>query len=799
MRDIRLALRTARRRPFLTSIIIATLALGVSLTTVVFSIADRVLLRELPYTDPTRLMAISTTLADMPDARGSLAAAVLARVKTEVPSLTGVGAFRGTQLVVTGPGGPIAIQGSNVTANLFAVLGIHPVLGPGFTETEISAPPQAEVLLSHSLWQSTFDGDPAIVGRSVVINNVPHTVVGVLPQNTVFPIATAEVWTPLDLTAFLANEERARRQRFFSVVARLAPGVSQMKAQGELTVVAGRLASELPLYHANERLTIYPLRENVVGYAEDRVSLLLYAGLLLLAISCANAAAVLWAQMITRRTEFAVRSALGAARSQLARQLTIEGLVLGIGGGALGVGLAPLLAAVLRPMTAPFLPAVGLPVIDARIMGWATLACLACGAALGFFPALLVGRGPIVAALRSSGRSGGIGRSDSRVRALLLVVQTSLCVALLVTAGLLLKSLMQLQRIDLGFTRSQMLVFELTASRSRYPSDTAVRQFYDRLETELAAIPGVAGVTSGSALPMVGGTWASVGIDGRPMPPGQLPQSAYASVGQTYFDLMKIPLRRGRLVDSRSPAPEFVINETMARQFWPNGDALGARIRIGPVQTGPWAQVVGIVADMRDRGPADTVRAMAFGSNAHYPFSSRAVVLRTAGEPASYAPAVRRVVARLDPTLALVRLRTYDDVLRLGLERERVSAILVGIFASGALLLALVGIYGLTAAFVAARNREFGIRLALGAQHHRLLTDAMQRGLGLTAVGLVVGLAVSAAVTRVFASLIHGVQSFDALVYFGVSVALGVTAIVATWLPSRRATKLDPATALRAD
>ena len=306
-------------------------------------------------------------------------------------------------------------------------------------------------------------------------------------------------------------------------------------------------------------------------------------------------------------------------------------------------------------------------------------------------------------------------------------------------------------------------------------------------------------MTSGSALPMVGGTWASVGIEGRPMPPGQLPQSAYASVGDTYFDLMNIPLRRGRLVNSRSPTPEFVINETMARQFWPNGDALGARIRIGPVQTDPWAEVVGIVADMRDRGPADTARAMAFGSNAHYSFSSRAVVLRTAGEPTSYAPAVRRVVARLDPTLALVRLRTYDDVLRSGLERERVSAILVAIFASGALLLALVGIYGLTAAFVAARNREFGIRLALGAQHHRLLTDAMQRGLRLTAIGLVVGLAVSAAVTRAFASLIHGVQSFDPLVYFGVTTALGVTAIFATWLPSRRATQVDPASALRAD
>jgi predicted permease len=525
----------------------------------------------------------------------------------------------------------------------------------------------------------------------------------------------------------------------------------------------------------------------------------LYAGLLLLAIACANAAAVLWTQVITRRTEFAVRSALGAARTQLARQLTLEGLVLGIGGGALGVALAPPLAALLRPMTAPFLPAVGLPAMDARIMGLAALACLGCGLALGFFPALLVGRGPIVAALRNAGRSGGFGKSDSRVRALLLVVQTSLCVSLLVTAGLLLKSLMQLQRIDLGFNRTGMLVFELTASRSRYPTEDAVRQFYETLETELAAIPGVSGVTSGSALPMVGGTWASVGIEGRPMPPGQLPQSAYASVGNTYFDLMGISLRKGRLVDSRSPTPEFVINETMAREFWPNGDAIGARIRIGPVQTGPWAEVVGIVANMRDRGPADTSRAMAFGSNAHYPFSSRAVVLKTRGEPTSYAAAARRVVSRLDPTLALVRLRTYDDVLRTGLERERVSAILVGVFAGGALLLALVGIYGLTAAFVAARHREFGIRLALGAQHHRLLTDAMQRGLRLTAFGLLVGLATSAAVTRVFASLIHGVDSFDVGVYAGVSLALGLTALVATWLPSRRATRVDPATALRVD
>jgi predicted permease len=799
MRDIKLAIRSAQRRPFLAGIIVLTLALGLSLTTVVFSIADRVLFRELPYPDPTRLVLIQTTLADRPDERSSLAAAVLARVAAEAPSLARVGAMRGASLVVTGPDGPIAIQGSAVTPNMFDVLGIRPLVGAGFTKTTLTDPVRSEILLSHALWQTTFGGDPAILGRNVVVGNVPHAVVGVLPPDAIFPIATAEAWTPLDLAPFLADAERSRRQRFFSVVGRLKTDATAERAASELAVIAGRLATELPLYHANERLGIRPLRESIVGNAEERVRLLLLAGLLLLAIACANAASVLWAQVITRRGEFAVRSALGAARSQLARQLAVEGIVLGVAGGALGIAAAPLLSALLRPMTAPFLPAVGLPGIDLRIMGIATIACVVCGVVLGFFPALLVGRGPLAHALRSGGRSGGQTRSDGRVRAGLLVVQTSLCVALLVTAGLLIKSLSLLQNVDLGFDSSRLLVFELTPSRARYPSEDAVRSLYANLESELASIPGVAGVTSGSALPMVGGTMASVGIDGRPVPAGQLPQSAYASVGDTYFSLFGIPLRQGRLVDPRSPQPEFVVNETMARQFWPNGDAIGARIRIGPVQTGPWATVVGIVGDMRDLGAADTVRAIAFGSNQHYPFTSRALVLRSNGEPASHATAVRRAVTRVDPTLAIVRMRTYDDVRSADLERERVSAILLAIFAAGALTLALVGIYGLTAAFVAGRSREFGIRIALGAHQRRVLGDAMSRGLRLTAVGLAVGLAASAAVTRVFASLIHGVETFDPAVYLGVTGLLGVVAVVATWIPSRRATRVDPVVALRSD
>jgi len=798
MRDLTLAIRSARRRPFLAGIIVLTLALGLSLTTVVFSIADRVLFRELPYTDPTKLVAVSTVLADRPDDRSSLAAAVLTRIASEVPSLAAVGAMRGASLVVTGPDGPIAIQGSSITTNLLGILGIRPLMGPGFTPTPLAEPARTELVLSYSLWQTTFSGDPAIIGRSVVIGGAPHTVVGVLPPNTVFPITTAEAWTPLDLSSFLADEQRSRRQRFFWTIARLAPAATQTRAQAELNVVTSRLASELPLYHANERFELRSLREQIVGQAEQRVTLMLYAGLLLLVIACANAASVLWAQVITRRGEFAVRAALGAGRSQLARQLTVEGLVLATAGGALGVALAPALAALLRPMTSPFLPAVGLPAIDGRILSIAALACVACGLVLGFFPALLVGRGSLVNALRSIGRSGGHSKADGRVRALLLVLQTSLCVALLVSGGLLLKSLVLLQRTQLGFDASSALVFELTLSRNRYPTDDAVYQFYETLETELATLPGVTGVTSASGVPMVGGTMASVGIEGRPVPPGQLPQSAYFSVGETYFSLFRIPVVRGRLVDPRSGDPEFVVNETMARQFWPEGDAIGARIKIGPVQTGPWAQVVGIVGDVRE-GPTRTVRAIAYGSNRHYPFSSRAIALRTAGEPATQAPAVRRVVSRLDPSLAIVRLRSYDDVRHADLERERASAVLVGLFAAGALLLALVGIYGLTAALVAARSREFGIRIALGAQMHRVLRDSMQRGLRLTALGLAIGFAASAMLTRVFATLIHGVRSYDPTVYAGVAVALGLTAVIATWVPSRRATQVDPVTVLRAD
>jgi putative ABC transport system permease protein len=419
--------------------------------------------------------------------------------------------------------------------------------------------------------------------------------------------------------------------------------------------------------------------------------------------------------------------------------------------------------------------------------------------ALGALPALLVARGPAGAALRSHGRSGGDGRGAGRARGALVVVQTALCVALLVSAGLLGRSLLALQRADLGFDTSSVLTFELNLPGARYPDGAAHNRFYDALERSLGGLPGVTAAATASGIPMASGLRASLGVDGRVVPDGRLPEVAYYSVSDRYFDLLRVPVRRGRMFDSRAEAREVVISESMARMHWPGQDPIGARVRLGPVQTGPWIEVVGVVADIRDLGPADTVRAIAFGSNQAFSWAGRTVMLRTAGDPLQLAGAARRAVASLDPTLPVMRLRTYDDIRRDDLARERVNTILLGVFAAVALLLASVGIYGITASLVAARTREFGVRIALGAGRGDVLGAAMRTGLRLTAGGLAAGLALAVAITRVLASAVHGVRADDPVVYASVCAAIAASALVASWLPARRATRVDPMAALRAE
>lgn len=796
MHTLALALRSARRRPALSSIIILTIALGISLTTVVVSIADRVLFRELPYRDASRLMTISTVLVDRPEERSPLAAAVLARV-VDSRSFSDVGAMNGASHVITTPDGPSLVGGAAITPNVFEILGTRLLFGQGFSPRKLGDRPQPEAVLSHGLWRSTFGGDRSIIGRSITLSGNPFTVVGVTAPGITFPNATAEIWTPLDLTPFLADEQRARRQRWFTTIARLAPNVTPQQAQSELTVLGENLAVEVPLYHANERFRIRTLREWTIGDSAARVRILLIAGLTLLAVACANAASVLWANAITRRGEFAIRAALGASRIAVARQLAAEGLVLGLIGGAVGLIVAPLLASSLRPMTAPFLPAVGLPVIDMRILIMAIAACVVCGVLLGALPSVFLARGPVAQALRAAAPSGARDRTDGHVRGALLVMQTSLCVALLVSAGLLIKSFVRLQTLDIGIDTTQTLTFEVGVPRSRYTSDTLVNQFYERLETELAALPGVRSVASTSGIPMAGGTNASVGILGRQVADGQLPQSAYYSVSDSYFDVVGMRVRRGRVMSRTSGEHEIVVNETMARQFWPAGDAIGAQVRLGPVQSGPWGRVVGIVSDVRDLGPADSVRAVAYGSHRQYTWAARGVMLRVNGDPATLANDVRRVVRNADPSLVILRMRSFDEIRQADLLRERVSAALLALFAAGALVLAIVGVYGLTSAFVAARTREFGIRIALGARDGEIVRGAMRRGAILTIVGIGVGLTISAMFTRLFASLVHGISSFDPFVYGSVALLLASAALAATWAPARRAARVDPMTAFR--
>ena len=799
--DIAHSWRTLRRAPGFTAVAMITLALGIGANTAIFSVVNALLLRDLPYRNADEVVRLWGSYENTARDRSQMSPADFLDLRARQRSFASLGAFGFGGGTYVGTGDAVRLAGLRVDANVFNVLGVPAAIGRTFVVGEDSAGAPPTVVLSHAVWRRVFGSDSSIVGKTINLSGRVRTVIGVLPPSFFFPtVAEAEIYTPLDLTPILRDVNRARKFHFLGAVGRLRPGVTVPQGSAELVAIARQLQREYPA--SNEGISVYVLglRDAVVGDARPVLMVLLGASLVVLLIACANVAGMLLSRGVSRRQELAIRAALGAGRARLMRQMLTESVVLAGVGGLVGLGLAVLGTRALVASAGDMLPAASQIGVDGMVLVTALLITVLCGMVFGLVPALVSSRDMHTALKDASrGSSGGVARY--RLRAVLVTGQLALAVVLLVGAGLLVRSLTRLQQNDLGYTLDSVLTFDLNLAGDRYSTAAGQDRFFDELFTRIGALPGVVAVGGSGNIPLRGGASASFAIDGRPHTGDKLPEVGYQPVSDDWFRAMSIPLQRGRRFSpaDHNDAPGVVIlNESARRQFWPTGDPIGARIRLGPDPSTPWATVVGVVGDVRT-GVTDDPRPTAYVSARQDHWGGLAIVVRTAGDPMTLLPAVRREVRAIDASVPVSDARTMRDVQAMQLTDRRLPMQLMAAFALLALALAAVGVYGVMAYSVAARTREIGVRVALGARPGNVFGMVLRQGLGAAAAGLTLGFIGAAALGRLLTALLYGISPTDTATFAGVAAVLVAVVLAACLIPARRAIRIDPLEALRSE
>jgi putative ABC transport system permease protein len=817
LQDLRYGIRTLAKSPGLTAAAILALALGIGANTAIFSVVNAVLLRPLPYADPDTLLAVGQVWARNDDRPGGDRLSSLS--EDDVVALRGVtaaapepGAPPGLVQVaayfsprggfsLTGRGDPQQVYGTSATWELFEVLGVRPILGRGFAaeDDRQGAPPVA--VLSHALWRSRFAGDPSIVGTSVVVNGVPHTVAGVMPPGFRFPRdGAADLW----VTARV-QETDSRPPYYLNAVARTRPGTTPAAVQTALAAATRRIRERFPDAPSDWTLRVAQLQTQLVGDAGPALMILLVAVALVLLIATANIANLLLARATARRREMAIRAALGAARRRLARQLITESLVLACAGGVLGWVLAlwgvDLLVA-LGPRNLPRLDEVG---VDRGVLLYTALVTLASGFLFGLAPALQIVRARLAATLSGSA-PGATDHEGRRLRNALVVGEFALAVMLLCGAGLLVRSLARLEDVSPGVDTRNVLTASITLPQARYADGAKRAAYFRRLVEDVGRLPGVEAASVSMALPpnLLVMTNPYV-VEGRPPQAGQSPPAVpQLMISPGYFRALGVPLLRGRdFTDADVPdAPQvMIINEPMARQLFPREDAVGRKIQTGQYDPrNPWTTIVGVVGDVRytglDQAPEPTMYTP-YAQDSWWPTMYLAV--RSPLGPEALLDEVRGAVAAIDPDIALAQVGTMDDLLGRSVAEPRFRAILLGLFAAVALLLAVVGIYGLVAYDVGRRTREIGIRMALGARRADVLSLVLRQGMALAAMGIGLGLVGAFALCRALAGILFGVTPVDPPSFAVATLAMGAVALAGCLVPARRAARVDPMVAMRSE
>lgn len=805
-KDIRYSVRMLVKNPGFTLVAVVALALGIGANTAIFSVVNAILLKPLPYKNPERLVMLWEQHPQ--NGRMSVAGLNFLEWKKESRSFEDITVFSNASFDLTGLDTAERIEGTRASASYFNVLGGEAMLGRTFRAGEDAGDAARVVVVSYGFWQSRLGSDREVIGKEIRLNDEPRTIIGVMPPDFGDRV-DSWVWTPL----IVDPEQISVGGRSLSALARLKPDVTLAQAQSEMSSIAARLGEVHPEFNREWGVSLVPLHEQVTGNV--RLILLVLSGAvgLVLLIACANVANLLLAVAARREHEMAIRTALGATRARLTRQLLTESVLLALAGGALGLLMALWGVDLLLRLAPGGLPRVREIGIDSQVLGFTLLISLLTGVVFGLVPAWQSSRGDWSGALKGAGKSSSVSFGRNRLRGALVIIEVALAVVLLVGAGLLMRSFVRLTEVDPGFGSGNVLLVDIPLSATRYKEDPQVVQFYDEMFRRVRALPGVEAAGTTHSLPLGGSdsTRPFVIADAPPPEPGKEPGMSYRVISPEYFRALGIPLLRGRdfsQTDNAGAPGVVIINQTLARRFWKDEDPIGKRLRQGAVGgESPWLTIIGVVGDVRhiglDREPKPEMYfsyAQAAVQNSSSIAANRrriTLAIRVGGNPANYTDAVRGEISTIDKNQPVTGIRTLDETVARSVMPQRFNALLLGIFASLAVLLAMIGVYGVMSFAVTGRTREIGIRMALGARGADVVRMIVGQGMLLVLLGVVIGLAASFALTRLIANLLYGTSATDPVVFVAIAALLSLVALVACYIPARRATKIDPMIALR--
>ncbi len=819
LNNLRLAFRQVVKAPAFTVTVTLVLALGIGATTAIFSVVHAVLLHPFPYKDGNNILFVGSSRLDQAGSQMPVTYPDYLDWRKSVQSTEQLGFASGSSVTLTGVREPAILRNGAVSAPVWPLLGMQPVLGRVFTEAEDNPAAAPVAVLSHAAWQKHFSGDPAILKRTIILDGKPYTVIGVMPP--AFKFWAADVWTPVGLQAD-TDMMRSRLLRMDSwVVTRARPGKTSGDVRTELNVIARQLALQYPDSNKNIGAALQPLSESVTGPFHDPLLILLAAVAGVLLIACANVANLLLARTSARRREFAVRAALGADRRQLIQQTLVESLPLALLGGFAGVVLAVWgLDGLLAILPQDAVPAEAIISVNGPVLLFSAAVTLGTMLLFALFPAWESSRAVLNQSMQESGR-GTASLRTSRVRAGLIIAEVGLSLILLVAAGLLIRSLARIYSVEVGFNRENLLVIPLQLPEARYGTSGQASTFFEEAVTRVRSLPTVASVSASTSVPFADGNGMPLVVEGRTYTDlSQLEGVQFSLVTPAYFRTQGLRLSRGRVFDETDRAgsqPVIILNEAAVKKFLPEGDPLGKRVMLGapdnllkPGMLPPgldkfqWTTVVGVVQSARSFGLQSDPPAAAYvpvRQSWDYPPMRRFMILlvRTHADPLAAVPTLRGMLKSLDPNLPVERITTMNMQIGDSLQSTRFNTLLLGLFAGTALALAAVGIYGVVSWNVTQRTNEIGIRMALGASRISVLRLVVGQSMRVVLIGVVLGVAGSLAVARILQRLLFGISAFDPLTFIGVVGILSLAALLACWLPARRATRIDPLVALRTE
>ncbi|HUQ84094.1 MAG TPA: ABC transporter permease [Gemmatimonadaceae bacterium] len=801
--DLGYGVRSLLRAPLFSLLAVLTLALGIGANAAIFGVVKSVLLDALPYTEPDRLVQIFGRWHDGSNDRGPVSLGTRLALAERGRSFERLAAFEALarEAVFTGDGDPRVLKLLWAEPSLFQTLGVSAARGRLLRDDDTAPDTVRSVVLSYATWQRLYGGDPAAIGKIATINGIPREVVGVLPRDFISPVTDAEVFFPLSFRGMTRDPVGMHRRQFLGVIGRLKAGVTRDNAARDVTAISAALSREMPKEYGSVGAVAVPVRDAMVGDTRTPLIVLMASAGLVLLITCANLASALLSRTLSRRKEFAVRVALGAGRGRLVRQLLTESMVLAIAGGVTGLVLAIGGLAALRSLAAHALPKYAELTLDGGALAVTALIAFVTGLAFGVAPALAAGRSHPHATLRDEARGASESLKSRRLRGVLVASQIALCLSLLAGAALLARSLWAITSSPLGFNPDGVLTAIVQLPNASYRTEDARVRFFDQFEERVRSLPGVVAVASTGELPTRVMNRNGFFIEGAPMPPDDARQLArYTTVSPDYFRVVGLPIKSGHTFgpqDRAGSPPSIIISEGMAKRYWPNRDPVGTRVRLDADPGAEYFTVIGVVGDERnDPAKPDPEPAMYISNRLHV-WNGPIFVIRTQGDPMTLVGGVRRELAAIDPALPLHNPTTLVSLISDGLAGRRLPVVLMMAFGGLALMLASVGVYAMFGAMAAAREREFGVRVALGSSRGAIATLVLRQGAVYMAAGLVGGALGVVGISRLLRGVLYGVASFDPIALGLAVLILIVSAMVALMVPVRRATKVDPITVLR--